>query len=220
MLRSARNDVIIQCKSMSISTKRFSRQFYSQSSTIVAPKLLGAYLHHIVDGIELTGKIVETEAYASYDEASHAFRGKTPRNAVMFGDGGFSYIYFTYGMHHCFNITTNEVGLAEAVLIRAVEPISGIEKMRLLRQKATIDRDLTNGPGKLCQAFALTRKENGIDLIESDQLFVTQSAPIRANLIGISSRIGINVAQEYPWRFFIKDNEYVSRAKPSKIGEG
>jgi DNA-3-methyladenine glycosylase len=200
--------------------KRFPRSFYMQSSTIVAPKLLGAYLHHIVDGIEIIGKIVETEAYASYDEASHAFRGKTPRNAIMFGDGGFSYVYFTYGMYHCFNITTNEAGLGEAVLIRAVEPVSGIEKMRLLRQKAIRDRDLTNGPGKLCQAFALTRKENGIDLIESEQLFVTKSTPIRENLIGISNRIGINVAQEYPWRFFIKDNEYVSRAKPSKIEEG
>jgi DNA-3-methyladenine glycosylase len=206
--------------SLSAIQKRFPRSFYLQSSTIVAPRLLGAYLHRVVDGIELTGKIVETEAYASYDEASHAFRGKTPRNAVMFGDGGFSYVYFTYGMHHCFNITTNEAGLAEAVLIRAVEPLSGIEKMRLLRQKAIRDRDLTNGPGKLCQAFALTRKENGIDLIESDQLFITQSAPIRANLIGISNRIGINIAQEYPWRFFIKDNEYVSRAKPSSLEKG
>lgn len=207
-------------KDVRTTSLRFPRSFYLQPSAIVAPRLLGAYLHHIVDGVELTGKIVETEAYASYDEASHAFRGKTPRNAVMFDDGGFSYVYFTYGMHHCFNITTNEAGVAEAVLIRGVEPVSGIEKMRMLRHKATIDRDLTNGPGKLCQAFALTRKENGIDLIESDQLFVTQSTPIRENLIGVSNRIGINVAQEYPWRFFIKENEYVSRGKPSSLGKG
>jgi len=199
---------------------RFPRSFYLQPSTIVAPKLLGAYLHHIVDGVELIGKIVETEAYCIGDEACHAFRGKTARNAVMFDEGGFSYVYFTYGMHHCFNITTNGAGLAEAVLIRAVEPISGVEKMRSLRKKVILDRDLTNGPGKLCQAFALTRKENAIDLIESDQLFITQGAKIGANLIGVSNRIGINVAQENPWRFFIKDNEYVSRGKPSRIKEG
>ena len=196
-------------------SKRFPRSFYLQSSTIVAPRLLGAYLHHVVDGMELTGKIVETEAYAIGDEACHAFRGKTQRNSVMFEEGGYSYIYFTYGMHHCFNITTNEAGLAEAVLIRAVEPVGGIEKMRSLRPKAIIDRDLTNGPGKLCQAFALTRKENAIDLIESEELFVTQGSNIQANLIGVSNRIGINVAQENPWRFFIKNNEYVSRGKPS-----
>ena len=100
---------------MKISLKRFSRAFFRQSSTIVAKEILGAYLHRVLDGEELIGKIVETEAYCVDDEACHAYRGKTPRNAVMFGEGGFSYIYFTYGMHHCFNITANEEGVAEAV---------------------------------------------------------------------------------------------------------
>jgi len=162
---------------------------------------------------------VETEAYAIGDEACHAFRGETPRNAVMFREGGFSYIYFTYGMHYCFNVTTNEPGMAEAVLIRALEPVQGIERMRELRPRAERDRDLTNGPGKLCQAFALTREENAIDLIESDTLFITQGEPVPSNLIGVSRRIGINVAQEYPWRFFVKNNEYVSRTKPSEPGK-
>jgi DNA-3-methyladenine glycosylase len=202
-----------------VSNKRFSRTFFRQSSTIVAKEILGAYLHHVLDGEELIGKIVETEAYCVGDEACHAFRGKTPRNAVMFGEGGFSYIYFTYGMHHCFNITANEEGVAEAVLVRAIEPVKGIETMRALRPKATRDRDITNGPGKLCQAMSLTRKENGIDLIESDMLFLTRGeSPISANHIGVSTRIGINVAQEHLWRFYLKENEYVSRTKPSVPG--
>src|ERR1044071_1598873 len=174
-------------------SKRFSRKFYQQDSVTVSKRLLGCYLHRVVDGEELIGRIVETEAYSCFDdEACHAFRGKTPRNAIMFEEGGFSYVYFTYGMHHCFNVTTNEEGIAEAVLIRALEPVQGIEMMRKLRKaKANKikDRDLTNGPGKLCQAMHLTRNQNGIDLIESDELFITQGKPLEANLLGTSTRI-------------------------------
>ncbi len=203
-----------------MTNKRFPRAFFHQTSTIVAKEILGAYLHRVLDGEELIGKIVETEAYCVGDEACHAYRGKTPRNAVMFGEGGFSYIYFTYGMHHCFNITANEEGVAEAVLIRGIEPVKGIETIRLLRTKAMVDRELTNGPGKLCQALSLTRNENGIDLIESEILYLTRGeSPIPANLIGVSTRIGINVAQEHLWRFFIEGNEYVSRTKPSIPGK-
>jgi DNA-3-methyladenine glycosylase len=202
-----------------LTNKRFPRAFFRQPSTIVAKDILGAYLHRVLDGEELIGKIVETEAYCVGDEACHAFRGKTPRNAVMFGEGGFSYIYFTYGMHHCFNITANEEGVAEAVLVRAIEPVKGMETMRMLRAKAIRDRDITNGPGKLCQAMSLSRNENGIDLIESDMLFLTRGeSPIPANHIGVSTRIGINVAQEHLWRFYITGNEYVSRTKPSVPG--
>ncbi len=204
---------------MTVSSKRFPRSFYLRHSPLIAKELLGAYLHRTVDGAELIGKIVETEAYSVGDAACHAYRGKTPRNAVMFGEGGSSYIYFTYGMHFCFNVTTNVEGIAEAVLIRAVEPVAGIEEMRERRPKATTDRELTSGPGRLCQAFGLTREENAIDLVESGKLFLTQNKPVPANLIGVSTRIGINVAQEYPWRFFIKENEYVSRAKPSIPGQ-
>ncbi len=205
-----------------LSSKPFSRKFYSQASPIVAQRLLGSHLHRVIDGEQLIGRIVETEAYGIGDEACHAFRGKTPRNAIMFGEGGFSYVYFTYGMHHCFNVTANQEGMAEAVLIRAVEPVEGIEKMQVLRwggggaaHHALQKRDLTNGPGKLCQAFGLTRSDNGIDLIESEELFITSARPVAPNLIGVSSRIGINVAKHYPWRFFIKGNEFVSRGKPS-----
>jgi DNA-3-methyladenine glycosylase len=208
-----------------IPSKRFPRSFYLRHSPLVAKEILGAYLHRIINGIELIGKIVETEAYGVGDAACHAFRGKTSRNAIMFDEGGFSYIYFTYGMHFCFNISTNVAGIAEAVLIRAVEPIAGIEQMRSMRPKAHIDRELTSGPGRLCQAFGLTREQNAMDLVESDELFITRGKPddrssgVSANLIGVSTRIGINVAQEFPWRFFIKENEYVSRAKPSVPGK-
>jgi len=197
-----------------ISRKRLPRSFYRQSSPVLAKELLGTYLHRVVDGVELIGKIVETEAYAIGDEACHAFRGKTPRTEILFGEGGSSYVYFTYGMYHCFNVSANEADAAEAVLIRAVEPVRGVEKMRELRPKARKDRDLTSGPGKLCQAFDLSRDENAIDLIESDMLFITRGEQVQPNLIGVSTRIGINVARHYPWRFFIKGNEYVSPAKP------
>jgi DNA-3-methyladenine glycosylase len=198
-----------------IGKKRFTRTFYRQPSPIVAKELLGAYLHRVVDGVELVGRIVETEAYGIGDEACHAFRGKTPRNEVLFADGGYSYVYFTYGMYYCFNVSTNEEGAAEAVLIRGIEPVAGTEKMRELRPKARRDRDLTNGPGKICQAFGLSRKDNAVDLIGSDELFITVGKREEENLIGISSRIGINVAVHYPWRFYIIGNDYVSPAKPS-----
>lgn len=198
--------------------KRFSRSFYRQASPIVARELLGAHLHRRVDGVELIGRIVETEAYGIGDEACHAFRGKTPRNEILFEDGGYSYVYFTYGMYYCFNVSTNEEGYAEAVLIRGLEPITGIEHMRERRPKAKRDRDLTNGPGKLCQAFAIDRRDNAIDLIESDELFITRGAALKSKQIGVSTRIGINVAVDYPWRFFINGNPYVSPGKPSGSG--
>ncbi len=209
-----------QKRLLAMTYKRFSRSFFQQKATIVAQEILGAYLHRVFDGRELIGKIVETEAYCVDDEACHAYRGKTPRNAVMFGEGGFSYVYFTYGMHHCFNITANMEGLAEAVLVRAVEPVKGIETMRKMRPKAIHDRDLTNGPGKVCQAMSLSRKENGIDLIESESLFLTRGeSPISTNHIAVSTRIGINVAQEHLWRFYITGNEYISRTKPAIPGK-
>ena len=197
-----------------ISRKRLPRAFYTQPSPALAKELIGKYLHRLVDGVELVGKIVETEAYAMGDEACHAFRGKTPRTEILFEEGGSSYVYFTYGMYHCFNVSANEENAGEAVLIRAIEPVFGLDKMRELRPAAKKDRDLTNGPGKLCQALDLTRRDNAIDLVESDALFLTGGEQVETNLIGASTRIGINVARHFPWRFYIKGNEYVSPAKP------
>jgi len=204
---------------VSVSGKRYPRSFFLQPSPVVAKKILGSYLHYVVDGDERIGKIVETEAYGVGDAACHAFRGKTPRNAILFREGGFSYVYFTYGMHYCFNISTNVEGAAEAVLVRAVEPVKGIETMRRLRPKARTDRELTSGPGRVCQAFGLTREQNAIDLIESDTLFITMGKSVPISQIAVTTRIGINVAQEYPWRFFIEGNEFVSRGKPSQPGK-
>jgi DNA-3-methyladenine glycosylase len=195
--------------------KRYDRSFYRQESPIVARALLGANLHHRVAGEELVGRIVETEAYGIGDEACHAFRGKTPRNEILFEDGGFSYVYFTYGMYYCFNVSTNVTGLAEAVLIRGLEPVQGTEFMRGKRPKARKDKDLTNGPGKLCQAFAINRSQNAIDLIESDDLFITRGGLKKGEQIQVSTRIGITVAVDYPWRFYINGNPYVSPGKPS-----
>jgi DNA-3-methyladenine glycosylase len=196
--------------------KRLTRTFYRQSSLTLAKGLLGKYLHRVYAGTMLVGKIVETEAYGMRDPASHSFKGRTPRTEVMFGDGGFSYVYFTYGMHHCFNVTGSVEGNAEAVLIRAVEPIAGRGVMQTLRGALKREQDLTNGPGKLCQAFGITRQENRIDLVDSEELYLTTGEQVPDSEIANSTRIGISVAMEEPWRFFIKNNPYVSKGKPSR----
>jgi len=188
-----------------------------QESPVVAKELLGSYLHRVINGVELIGKIVETEAYGPADPASHSYRGVTERTRTMFMEGGLSYVYFTYGMYYCFNISTNEEGIGEAVLIRGIEPLQGMDVMKKLRPAAKRERDLTNGPGKICQAFHLTKKDNGIDLITSDELFVTEGEVVEKNLIGVSSRIGIRMGIDHPWRFYVKGNPYVSPGKPSGV---
>lgn len=199
--------------------RHLTRSFYDRPSTEVARALLGMILVRELHGELVSGRIVETEAYASFDPASHSYRGKTPRNAVMFGEPGFSYVYFTYGMHYCFNVTCEKEGIAQAVLIRGIEPIEGIVTMQERRPKAKSVHDLTNGPGKIGAAFALTRKENGIDLVTSDELFVAKGEQIGEHEIGVSARIGISVGIEYDWRFFIKGNAFVSKAKPSTVSK-
>lgn len=182
----------------------------------VSRELLGAYLHRILpNGKELIGRVVETEAYAMYEPASHAYRGKTPRTSVMFGDAGYAYVYFTYGMYWCLNVVANEEGKAEAVLIRGIEPIEGLEEMRARRPKAKREIDLTNGPGKICQAFELARGENKLDMVDGDILWFTKGDSGSKLNVGITTRIGINVAKELPWRFFIDGNPFVSPGKPS-----
>ncbi len=195
--------------------KRIPRSFYARPASIVAKELLGKHLHRIYDGEELVGRIVETEAYGVGDAACHAFRGKTPRNAVLFGEPGFSYVYFTYGMYHCFNVSCEEEHVAEAVLIRGIEPIKGIETMNRLRPQAKRERDLTNGPGKICQAFALDRGQNNLDLVANEELFLTFGDPVDSQAISTSTRIGITVAKEYEWRFYLTHSLFVSPGKPS-----
>jgi DNA-3-methyladenine glycosylase len=173
--------------------------------------LLGAYLVRDFQGKTLIGKIVETEAYFEQDEASHSYRGKTPRTEVMFGPAGHAYVYFSYGVHWCVNVTAGEAGHGAAVLIRALEPTTGIETMRELRMgRAKTNVDLANGPGKLAQALAIDKTLYGHDLrLPPLQLF--KAAEETPTEIATSSRIGISKAVDAPLRFYIKDSKYVSR---------
>ena len=167
-------------------------------------------VHETKDGL-VSGKIVETEAYLQNDKACHASKGMTPRNSVMFGDPGYSYVYFIYGMYHCVNVVTREKGIGEAVLIRAVEPIDGIklmEKRRKLIGKKLNRKYLTNGPGKLCQAFEIDKKLNGVDITRGK--FRIEDHGLKCGRINKSERIGIKEDVDKMWRFYI-NSEYVSK---------
>ncbi|MBS1718862.1 MAG: DNA-3-methyladenine glycosylase [Armatimonadetes bacterium] len=148
----------------------------------------------------LRARIVEAEAYRTPDDpACHAHRGQTPRNATMFGPAGKAYVYFTYGNHWMLNVVAHEPGNAAAVLIRALEPLEGLDEMRGRRLKATRDEDLLSGPGKLCQAFGITGELDGVDLFDGQGLHLVEGAAVTDVLTG--SRIGITSGKEWPWRF-------------------
>jgi DNA-3-methyladenine glycosylase len=194
--------------------KKLPRSFYTRSALLVAQDLLGKILVRKIGKSILSGKIVEVEAYLGVkDQASHAYRGKTKRNEVMFREGGYLYVYFTYGMHFCANIVTGEQDEGEAVLIRALEPVTGIEVMKRNRgfaKSAGTTHTLTNGPAKLCQALGIGRKENGTDLL-GNKIFVVDGDSIPKSSIGASIRIGISRGKEKKWRFYMKGNNWVSR---------
>jgi DNA-3-methyladenine glycosylase len=189
--------------------RKLKRKFYNRPTLKVAKELLGKYLVIQKDGNLVSGKIVETEAYIGFkDPASHAYRGMTPRNQVMFGEPGYAYVYLTYGMHHCLNLVTEKKGYPAAVLIRALEPDEGIEimKRRRGRQKP---KDITSGPGKLCQALDVDRKLNGADLCAGIICVEDRGEVVRR--IATSSRIGVEEEKAKKWRFYLKNNECVSR---------
>ena len=188
--------------------------FYQRNTLAVAQELLGKVLIRRLEGVRLTGRIVETEAYrGSDDPASHAYRGPTKRNAVMFGLAGFAYVYISYGVNQCLNVTTERVGKAGAVLIRALEPIEGIDSMMDNRPNARGNlMSLTNGPGKLCQAMKITRKLNGTDFLEDGALSIHDSDPSISTMIEATRRIGISRASRRMWRYYIKGNRFVSRS--------
>jgi DNA-3-methyladenine glycosylase len=183
------------------SAHQLPRSFYLRPTLEVAPDLLGKFLiFHSPQG-KIVGEINEVEAYlGESDPASHAFRGPTPRTKVMFGEAGYSYVYFTYGMHYCLNVVTEETGVAGAVLIRSVIPREGVEIMQSHRRRPDL-KNLTNGPGKLCQAYGLTRAHNGIDLVRSEQLYL-QDRGVVPSSYQTSPRIGISQAKEQLWRFY------------------
>lgn len=184
--------------------------FFARGTVKVAPDLLGKYLVRLKDGERMIGRIVEVEAYrGSDDPASHAFRGRTPRNAPMFGDPGHAYVYFTYGNHYCLNITTQKAGTPGAILLRAVEPVEGIETMRRFRPNVP-DSELTNGPGKLTKALSIDKSLNEQDMTIKGPLFVAD--PGKDDLeIWRSTRVGIGEGLDRLWRFYIKGNPYVSK---------
>ncbi|MFN2137199.1 MAG: DNA-3-methyladenine glycosylase [Candidatus Promineifilaceae bacterium] len=202
-------------------TERVPRSFYARSAREVARDLLGITLVRNNSGIRVSGKIVETEAYCDTEErdlACHADRANegrpTARTAVMFGPAGFCYVYFTYGMHWMLNIVTGSEGKAGAVLIRALEPIDGLEQMRRLRGRP--DNELTNGPAKLTQALAIDGSHNSTDLCLLDSLiWLEYGSPRRADKISSGPRIGLGKTPEpwlsMPWRYWITDNRHVSR---------
>ena len=174
-----------------------------------ARRLLGSELIAHVEGHEVRLKIVETEAYHQSDAASHSYKGRTPRTDVMFGPPGHLYVYFTYGMHYCMNVVTGPSGEGSAVLIRAAEPLSGWDVLRSNRPGIS-DAQLTNGPAKLCKALGIDRSFNGHDLHEPPLKLQLQD-PIPGERIIQTTRIGISQAQDKPWRFYIRDNPYVSK---------
>lgn len=196
------------------------REFYTRPTLTVAKDLIGKYLVRLIHDEVLVGRIVETEAYlGEHDPASHAYRGKTKRNEVMFNEGGYLYVYFTYGMHFCCNVVTERQGSGRAVLLRAVEPVAGLETMRRYRGKRITDknviRDLSSGPARLCQAFGIARKENGIDLC-GDEIWIGKAPhAMRKPVIASTTRIGISEGKEHQWRFLDADSKFVSSGKPS-----
>lgn len=173
-----------------------------------AKRLLGCVLEREIDNRLVRVQIVETEAYDQTDAASHSYKGQTPRTDVMFGPAGHLYVYFTYGMHYCCNIVVGEKGYGAAVLIRAVEPLVGEEVLQERRPRKR-GVDVTNGPAKLCQALGIDRSMNGHDLAEPPLRLILQT-PLPESEILTTTRVGISQAKDMPWRFYIKDNSYVS----------
>lgn len=176
-------------------------------SLTAAQNLLGWKLVHETDEGVASGYIVETEAYHQDDVASHSYGGERVRNAPMFKQAGTIYVYFTYGMHYCVNIVAGSVGCGEGVLIRALEPVEGIELMKK-RRGVDIEAQLTNGPAKLVQALGITKAQNGM-MINSGQLRLEPG--ITPKEIVQTTRIGISKAIDQPWRFYIKGNPFVSK---------
>ncbi len=187
------------------------RTFYRRDPRVVAMDLLNKVL---VNADGRSGRIVETEAYCgAVDGAAHSWRGMTARNAVMFGQPGLLYVYFTYGMHWCCNPVCGEPGEGVAVLLRALAPLTGLGAMRTARPTCRSDRDLCRGPARLCQAMGIAGAQNGIDLVRRSGGFsiVDDGVPPPAEPV-ITTRVGITRAVDEPWRWYVAGDPHVSRA--------
>lgn len=201
--------------------EKLPRSFYQRSDVVqIAKDLLGKVLVTNIEGVLTAGKIVETEAYCGRnDKACHANGKRTPRTEIMYGEGGHAYVYLCYGIHHLFNVVTNVNGLADAVLIRALEPIQGFEVM--VERRNYTKAKLASGPGTLSQAMGIKVQMTGADLCDDQIWIVGNSKPEQVKILA-DTRIGVEYAEEdalKPWRFVIADNKFVSKPiKPKKSG--
>lgn len=194
--------------------------FYARETEIVARELLGAILVCRGEDGVTSGRIVETEAYlGEHDLACHASVGRTTRTAPLYGDPGTAYVYFIYGVHWCFNAVTRAPGLPSAVLVRAVEPIGGLELMRIRRRKVPHLVDLTNGPGKVCQAMGITGAHNRLSL-QRPPLQIHRGDPVPDHDVEITPRIGITRCADWPLRWVVAGNPYLSRRSSSRPRPG
>lgn len=205
---------------------RVTKEFYERDTRIVAEELLGKILVRKINGKVLKARIVETEAYIGpIDKASHAYGGKvTPRTKTLYGEPGLAYVYLIYGMYYCLNLITERIDYPAGVLIRAVEPLENIEEISLLRYKLPYDKltkyqqkNITNGPGKLCMAMAITKNENSIQTLNSNELYVEEPLEkykLETLKVFKCKRIGIDYAEEakdFLWRYYIKGNIHISK---------
>ena len=195
---------------------KLPESFYERTNVVkIARELLGKILFTRVSGILTAGMIVETEAYSWKEKGCHAYGGRmTPRNKIMFDQGGHAYVYLCYGMHHLFNVVTNQTGIADAVLIRAIEPVEGLKEMKRRRGVLQNPFHLTSGPGKLTKAMGIDRTFNGKFLLNRDVWIEDVGEVVKSTSIEISKRIGINYAGEdaqLPWRFTVKGSKWVSK---------
>ena len=200
--------------------KKLDKSFYQRKDVLkVAKELLGKVLLTTFDGIETSGRIVEVEAYAGAgDRASHAYGGRqTKRNAIMYAEGGFAYVYLCYGIHHLFNVVTNVKDTPHAVLVRSLEPLAGVDTMLLRTGKKIPDHTLTGGPGNLSKALGIHVSHSGMLLNENDIVIADDGFRYKPSAIAASPRIGVDYAGDdalLPYRFYIKGNPYVS-GKPT-----
>lgn len=193
---------------------RLGLDFYQREDILqISRDLLGKMLVTRIDGVTTAGMIVETEAYSHRERGCHAYDGRrTNRTSVMFGDGGLAYVYLCYGMHNLFNIVTNREGVAEAVLVRALEPVEGRGQMERRRGSSVAFKNLTSGPGKLTKSMGIDRSFNGKKLV-GNEIWLESGKLISTKEVAVSERIGIDYAGDdarLPWRFHLRNNPWVS----------
>jgi len=192
--------------------KKLSRDFFGRDTAEVARDLLGKHLVRKLEGDFLRGKVVETEAYYGEDDPpSHAASGETPRSKIMWGKPGLVYVYLVYGIHLMFNVVTEAEGSPGATLVRAVEPLSGVDRMS--DHRSGVEKgELTDGPGKLTEAFGIGREENGLDLIKSEVLWMEDGPNVNSGEIKASGRIGVSEGKEEQLRFYLANSKFVSNS--------